>query len=420
METNVWDAAQERRKQEKSDSEVGKPLCSTLRVFCDPTIGLHSRAMVRIAEAVKRHKPSNVQIVDKQQDADLVLFYPIGFDWVDHFKQCISNGQKYAVVQCCLKTSGATAEQWLPWWLSPSCAAVWSFYRIDKHYEGEFYHAPLGIDPVFTSNHANGIVRRAIVTTGYVSHPAAEAIEEVWIAARLAGLINVYHIGPWPEGIDRDDGSQWKHVKVLGPNCSDDTVAWHYNIAKWVCSLRHTEGFELPAAEGLACGARPILFDQPDIKHWYSEHADYVPDTHGEELINHLLEVFTGQKRFDPRDFGKSTGRHYRPVENFERTQVKERFNWESIVKGFWVRILSSLYVDRSQTGRATKHDADRFAQLIERDEKEDRPVVHSCCGCSCHVCANGHATGQHSEKCQERILSECGDLVVSQSAVSQ
>lgn len=369
METNVWDAAQERRKQEKSGSEVGKPLCSTLRVFCDPTIGLHSRAMVRIAEAIKRHKPSNVQIVNNQQDADLVVFYPIGFDWVDHFARCISAGKKYAVVQCCLKTSGATAEQWLPWWLNPSCAAVWSFYWIDKHYEGEFYHAPLGIDPVFTSNHANGIVRRAIVTTGYVSHPAAEAIEEVWIAARLAGLINVYHIGPWPEGIDRGDGSQWKHVKVLGPNCSDDTVAWHYNIAKWVCALRHGEGFELPAAEGLACGARPILFDQPDIKHWYGEHAEYVIECHGETLIKQLVGVFSGG--FSP--IGVPVA--YRPVENFERTQVKERFNWESIVKGFWVRILSSLYVDRSQTGKATEHDVDRLRQLIERHGQDEQAV---------------------------------------------
>lgn len=35
---------------------------------------------------------------------------------------------------------------------------------------------------------------------------------------------------------------------------------------------------------------------------------------------------------------------------------------------------------------------------------------VHQCCGCSCHVCANGHSGGNHTKACQERLMAEAED----------
>lgn len=32
------------------------------------------------------------------------------------------------------------------------------------------------------------------------------------------------------------------------------------------------------------------------------------------------------------------------------------------------------------------------------------RPDIHSCCGCSCHVCADDHGIGNHSDACHARI----------------
>lgn len=34
--------------------------------------------------------------------------------------------------------------------------------------------------------------------------------------------------------------------------------------------------------------------------------------------------------------------------------------------------------------------------------------TVHSCCGCSCHVCERGHNTGapHHTDACSDRIAA--------------
>ena len=33
--------------------------------------------------------------------------------------------------------------------------------------------------------------------------------------------------------------------------------------------------------------------------------------------------------------------------------------------------------------------------------------IVWPCCGCSCHVCANGHGTGEHTPECLTRMIEE-------------
>lgn len=40
-----------------------------------------------------------------------------------------------------------------------------------------------------------------------------------------------------------------------------------------------------------------------------------------------------------------------------------------------------------------------------------DLPEQRHCCGCSCHVCANGHSGGYHSEACQERVYAQSETL---------
>lgn len=44
-------------------------------------------------------------------------------------------------------------------------------------------------------------------------------------------------------------------------------------------------------------------------------------------------------------------------------------------------------------------------ARLIVAEQVKSK--VHSCCGCSCHVCEDGHSIGQHSDECRERYFEE-------------
>ena len=31
--------------------------------------------------------------------------------------------------------------------------------------------------------------------------------------------------------------------------------------------------------------------------------------------------------------------------------------------------------------------------------------LIHPCCGCSCHICADGHRAGKHIQECWARML---------------
>lgn len=42
--------------------------------------------------------------------------------------------------------------------------------------------------------------------------------------------------------------------------------------------------------------------------------------------------------------------------------------------------------------------------QTADDGEAFQGPTTHSCCGCSCHVCADGHRTGLHTEACQSQV----------------
>jgi glycosyltransferase involved in cell wall biosynthesis len=200
---------------------------------------------------------------------------------------------------------------------------VWSYLDL----QGEvgdlgsvnYYRSPLGVDAAFVG----GVdpVRRdiAVMTSGYVSHPAGEAIEEMALAADAVGL-PVLHLGPAHVDGMRVPPPRWS--SVLG--ISDCELATHYHRTEWVSGLRHVEGFELPVLEGLCCGARPIVFDRPDMTHWYGDYAAFVPECHGPELV----EVLTDILRHVPV-----------PVSAEERAEVARRFDWGVIARGFWAQL---------------------------------------------------------------------------------
>lgn len=315
-----------------------------MKVFLAP-IGLHSPAMVRISKALSTHLPSHHSIVQSQEEADLCIFYPIGYDWTEHFAECIVRGQKYALVQCCYKTSGGTFEMWKPWW--DKAVVVWSYldlvtpqrFEITTHSDSKrkyidqtitdfnYYSAPLGIDDAFLQPILTHPKRDYIVTTGTVHGVGAEAIEECWGAAGRCNL-DVVHVGTWPVGIENgidinSDITIYNLTNVRQvTNVTDRTLRGIYQNALYTCSLRYVEGFELPALESLSCGTRAIVFTQPATTKWYFKYADFVPECEGEELVNRLVDKFSLS--------------HYEPLSQSTIEEVRRMFDWRVICERFW------------------------------------------------------------------------------------
>lgn len=295
---------------------------SKIKVFVRP-VGLYSRAMVRIADALTLYAPDNIKIVDNESDCDISVLYVIGFDYIDRADKLLSQGRQYVAMQCCVNSTIYTDEtQWADFW--NKSLLVWSYLDLHRWIDdsSKFYYASLGVDMQVFNQLSCNLRERLVITTGYTSGESAEAIEEVWIAARRCG-VKVVHIGPHTiEGIDRE----WvKSIPEYRHNISDNELANLYRRALWVAALRHTEGFELPALEGLACGAAPIIFDQLNMRHWYRDSAIYIPDINGEGLINELMNVFN------------------RNIIIQNQSLNLAEFDWSVVCGEFWSRLITII-----------------------------------------------------------------------------
>jgi glycosyltransferase involved in cell wall biosynthesis len=289
-----------------------------MKVFVDPIPNTLSLAMHRVAGALKRYAPPEIRVVQRPEDADLQVMHVIGLDSMDPLR-----APRYAVIQYCLCTTGISKE-WSPIWAEADL--VWSYYDLVPHMDGvaNFYQSPLGGDDAFMQDHPIRVRDIGVVTSGYVTGPGAEAIEEVAIAASLVGLKTV-HLGPIPTGMKQIPRG-WKSVHRI----SDEVLASFYHRSLWVSGLRYVEGFELPAVEGLLCGARPILFDRKEMWRWYGEHGVFVPELHGTELVKLLVSLFEN----GPQE-----------VSDEELAQARKTFNWEQIAEGFWQGVLAGKAV---------------------------------------------------------------------------
>lgn len=296
-----------------------------MRVYVRPT-GLHSMAMTRVANALTRYAPAHVKITDDIAACDLQVLHVINRDAIEYAAN-LARSKRYAVIQYCLKTSGASVEEWQDCWARADL--VWSYYDllvasqtsvVRSQRPLPFYRAPLGLDDVFREPFNPSLPREPLViTTGYVTGPGAEPIEEVWRAARLAGL-KTFHVGP-------------RHVQnaTIEPDeaqegMSDADLAALYRRAQWVSGLRYVEGFELPAAEALSCGARPLVFSQPATERWYR-----IPG-YGLPMVSFVRESHL------PEDLAERLS-GYAPVGLNEIAHARAIFDWQTICSGFWDRL---------------------------------------------------------------------------------
>lgn len=317
-----------------------------MRVYVDPIPVTLSKSIHRLADALTRYAPPDVEIARATtpvvgptdlQDVDLVLCHVIGQEgwdpYLDHFAM---KGIRHAVWQHCLHTTRhPNPNDWAAFWggaaVVASCydlAGKWTQAQIPPdtmeaaHFRTpNFLRLPLGVDtdvfhPRVAPPEGSGLLpgeRFLVGTSGYVD--GMEIIGEwAWVAGANSG--RHFHLGP--------------HLRL--PNAAvkyrngipDADLAGYWSFCNYVSGLRRSEGFELPAYEGLACGARPVMFDREDARHWLGPHAEYITEGPDESIRWQLDTLVRGK---------------YRAVTPDEVQWVKETFSWEAMATKFWAAI---------------------------------------------------------------------------------
>jgi hypothetical protein len=284
-----------------------------------------SRAIDRVALAIRAHAPRRVALVD-EADADLVVIHVTGR--LDHLQEKVADlnacGKDAVLIQYVLQSTQERDTQW--WWpVWKQARLVWSYLNLpqidfDQHQTDRafrFYHAPLGCDAtVFNADAID-------LTTPYqhlvVTHGPSSLCEGVRECARAAARVGgtVYHLGP-----------RLGRLPALEPheNIPDAELVQAYQNAAYVCGLRRIEGFELGCVEGLFCGARPILFDTVGYKQWYGSLAEYVPEGTRQEVEEALVDLWSRPRRVLTRG---------------EISLARQRFHWPVIASGFWERVVN-------------------------------------------------------------------------------
>lgn len=277
-----------------------------------------SKAMDRVVRALKTYAPWDVKFTTDPKKADMSVLHVIGYpETIEAVLRLIDTDHPYVIIQYCMRsTQKPNTHDWQVIWSNASL--VWTYYDLyhlcsqdGSQPPTHLYISPLGADPIFSRNVPHNVKMYTMLTSGYVAE--SETVNEVAAAIkRING--QHFHLGPM------DVAPEATH----GFGISDRLLADVYSRTCWVAGLRRAEGFEMPAAEGLCAGARPICFDAPHYRNWFGKWAQFIPEAGFDETVEALVNVF--QEGWTP------------PTED-ERHAAAEFFSWERIVTGFWERI---------------------------------------------------------------------------------
>ena len=289
-----------------------------MKVFLETRSPALSQAMTRVIHALTEHAPRHIQIVHTQSRADLVVIHTVDHAATMRAVESLKPGQRYAIIQYCLRTTYApSTSSWLSLW--ERAQAVWSYYDLRSLMieDGElcsfnFYMSPLGVDSRVFTVRSDVTKTYGVMTSGYIA--VSECVVEAAKASASLGLTHC-HLGP---NLD------------LGPNVSyylgisDEALAELYRRSRLVSGLRRVEGFELPAAEAILCGTRPVLFDRPHYRRWYEPWAEFIEERGPVEVTTDLIGLLQ---------------RGLPPTTKTERDEAAELFDWKNIAQGFWSRV---------------------------------------------------------------------------------
>lgn len=283
-----------------------------MKVYVRPPNSV-SVAMSRVSRALEIYSPKEITIVEDRRDADMEVLHIIDYKGVTPIiSGLISSGKSYAIIQYCAGSPGFPGVKfWESIW--DYACVVWSYLDLRILFSKEFsnfYFAPLGVDGTFVDQNLERIY--TILTSGYVAE--SESINEVAEAVFNFGGLQ-YHLGP----------RIVNYGTVLCRNkIPDRELINAYSSSQFVSGLRKYEGFELPAAEGILCGARPILYDRRHYREWYDGLGEFIPED--ENVVLNLEALFKEGAK---------------PVTEKEKIEARKRFNWKTIIKGFWNFVIS-------------------------------------------------------------------------------
>lgn len=270
----------------------------------------------RVTRALARYAPDDVELVEDRNEADLVVMHVIGRNdrTRRNAQRLLDNGQRYACIQYSLRsTMRPHTSSWLPLWRD--AVLTWSYYDLKAWCAKEwtpanfpFYHAPLGVDgEVFYPRDEE---RQFIIATSGRAAVTESIREASFATKRVAG--SMFHLG---QELNRGPDI------VCDEGMDDEALASILSRCQFVAALRRTEGFEMLAAEGLLCGARPICFDRGHYRQWYGPWAVFIPEGMRPEVTDDLVAVFREGAR---------------PVSDEERQAAAHLFDWQRIITGFW------------------------------------------------------------------------------------
>jgi hypothetical protein len=292
-----------------------------MKVYLEAPFGL-SRAMTRVSIALGTNVPSSVEVVRDQKSADLVVLHVVGFPDTEDAIQKLKLGQKYALIQYCLRTTQRPEiSSWVSMW--KQAEIVWSYYdlyrlaldeRIDPSFN--FYHSPLGVNSSVFEHLDTDKKTFGILTSGYIAD--TECSGEAAAASRTAGYQHC-HLGP---NLHLGPGVSY-HLGI-----SDIALAKLYRQSRLVTGLRRVEGFELPAAEAILCGTRSVVFDKPHYRKWFEPWSIFIQEAAPQCVTKALVNILR---------------EGVKPVSKQERQDAANQFDWSSISRGFWTTLLGRI-----------------------------------------------------------------------------
>ena len=289
-----------------------------MKVYLQPDT--YSRGIVRVCDALMQYAPEGIQLVQSPWDADFEIIHAYGrHDAIERRIDLLRRkGKPYAMIQYAIRsTIRPNTFDWMNMW--QRAKVVWSYYDLfrlcdEDNTRGEFnfFYSPLGVDPeVFKETPRE----RRFIVGACAQHALAEGARECSFAAKRVQKPMFFLGHELRRGPD----------VVCCQNIDDSEVANYWSQCRYVSGLRRIEGFEFPVLEGAMCGARPIVFDRPHYRKWFDDFAVFIPEAPRDQVIDALESVF---RQEIPQ------------VSEDEKAMIRERFNWDRIIKSFWKEIL--------------------------------------------------------------------------------
>jgi hypothetical protein len=262
-------------------------------------------AFKRISDALHRYAPDWVEWTN-YENCDIMIVHVVGGGEIP----ALEMPKPKVVIQHCYFTASAHEIDYAKYW-AQSIMAV-SFHDLRKYTDKDipYYGMPWGADDnVFCrTNTGNRAIK--VIATGHIAE--TEAIDKVYEAVKQLKQ-TLYHTGQnfgW-------DKRFYRYLDYM----PDNEFAEVLNGTQYISALRFIEGFELMAIEGLFCGARPIIPDDPTYD-WYREHAYTI--VKDKDIVEQLVEIL------------KDTPR---PMDENERLVIVNKFKWSHLIGDFFTTL---------------------------------------------------------------------------------